>query len=446
MTVREGNLQAPTRHPLDWRNAEFYDEAALEREMERIFDICHGCRRCVSLCQSFPTLFDLVDNSKTMEVDGVAKSDYGKVVDQCYLCDLCYMTKCPYVPPHPWNVDFPHLMLRAKAVGFRQGKSRWRDRLLTSTDRVGRLATIPVVVRMVNKVNTMPSARKAMDKALGVAEGAALPPYNAARFRETAQTSVAWPVRAGARTPGKVAVFATCYVNYNEPGIGHDLVRVLEHNEIPYRLVEKEACCGMPKLELGDLESVEALKDINIGPLAALARAGYAILTAVPSCTLMWKHELPLIFPDDPDVQAVADTMFDPFEYLVLRDKDGLLRKDFTTPLGKVSYHIPCHSRVQNVGQKTREVLEWIPGTVVNTVERCAGHDGTYGVKREFFANSMKIGQPVFRRMAETEPDFVCSDCPIAGRRIAQGMAAAGSAHGARKEHPLTLLRMAYGL
>ena len=446
MTLREGNLVAPTRHPLDWRNAEFYDEAALEREMERIFDICHGCRRCVSLCQSFPTLFDLVDNSKTMEVDGVAKSDYGKVVDQCYLCDLCYMTKCPYVPPHPWNVDFPHLMLRAKAVGFRQGKSRWRDRLLSSTDRVGRLATIPVVVRMVNKANTTPSARKVMDKALGIAESAALPPYNAARFRETARTSVAWPVKAGARAPGKVAIFATCYVNYNEPGIGHDLLRVLEHNQIPYRLVEKEACCGMPKLELGDLESVETLKDLNVGPLAALARAGYAILTAVPSCTLMWKHELPLIFPDDPDVQAVADAMFDPFEYLVLRDKDGLLRKDFTTPLGKVSYHIPCHSRVQNVGQKTREVLEWIPDTVVNTVERCAGHDGTYGVKREFFANSMKIGKPVFRRMAETEPDFVCSDCPIAGRRIAQGMDAEGSAHRARKEHPLTLLRMAYGL
>ena len=192
MTLREGNLVAPTRHPLDWRSAEFYDEAALEREMERIFDICHGCRRCVSLCQSFPTLFDLVDNSKTMEVDGVAKSDYGQVVDQCYLCDLCYMTKCPYVPPHPWNVDFPHLMLRAKAVGFRQGKSRWRDRLLTSTDRVGRLATIPVVVRMVNKANTTPSARKMMDKALGIAQGAELPPYDSARFRETARTSAAW--------------------------------------------------------------------------------------------------------------------------------------------------------------------------------------------------------------------------------------------------------------
>jgi len=446
MTAREGNLQAPTRHPLDWRSPGFYDGAALEREMERVFDICHGCRRCVSLCQSFPTLFDLVDNSKTMEVDGVAKEDYAKVVEQCYLCDLCYMTKCPYVPPHEWNVDFPHLMLRAKAVGFKQGKTRFRDRLLTSTDRVGRLATIPVVVQMVNRANAMPSARKLMDRVLGVAAGAKLPPYDGARFRETAKASVAWPVRDGARTPGKVAVFATCYINYNEPGIGHDLLRILAHNEVPYRIVEKEACCGMPKLELGDLEAVEKLKDINIGPLAKLARDGYAIVTAVPSCTLMWKHELPLIFPDDSDVKAVADAMFDPFEYLVLRDKDGLLRRDFKTPLGKVSYHIPCHSRVQNVGQKTREVLAWIPGTSVHTVERCAGHDGTYGVKSEFFAHSMKIGKPVFRQMGETEPDYVCSDCPIAGRRIMQGMDESGGAHRARKEHPLTLVRMAYGL
>ena len=377
MTIREGNLQAPTRHAVDWRNPAFYDAPALEKEMERVFDICHGCRRCVSLCQAFPTLFDLVDASPTLEVDGVAKHDYAKVVDQCYLCDVCYMTKCPYVPPHPWNVDFPHLMLRAKAVDFRNGRTKLRDRLLTSTDRVGRLATIPVVVQMVNKANVTPVARKLMDKVLGVAAEAKLPPYAKDRFRATAQDSIAWPVRNGQRTPGKVAIFSTCYINYNEPGIGHDLLAVLAHNEIPYRVVEKEACCGMPKLELGDLEAVEKLKNINIPALATLAREGHAILTAVPSCTLMFKQELPLLFPDDDDVRAVADAMFDPFEYLVLRDKDGLLRREFVRPLGKVSYHIPCHSRVQNVGQKTREVLEWIPGTSVHTVERCAGHDGT---------------------------------------------------------------------
>jgi len=446
MTTREGNLLAPTRHPLDWKSPEFYDPAALEKEMERVFDICHGCRRCVSLCQAFPTLFDLVDESKTMEVDGVAKSDYAKVVDQCYLCDLCYMTKCPYVPPHPWNVDFPHVMLRAKAVGLRQKGARARDRLLTDTDRVGKLATIPVVVQMVNKINATPAARKVMEKTIGVAAAAHLPPYDAARFRETVRPSVAWPVRDGTRTPGKVALFATCYVNYNEPSLGHDLVRILEHNEVPYRLVEHEVCCGMPKLELGDLDAVAALKQQNIGPMAAMARDGYAILTPVPSCTLMWKHELPLMFPGEPDLRAVADAMFDPLEYLVQRDKDGLLRKDFKTPLGNVSYHVPCHTRVQNVGQKTREALEWIPGTTVHTVERCAGHDGTYGVKAEFYQNSMKIGRPVFRQMAENEPDYISSDCPIAGRRIAQGIAESGSAHRVRKEHPITLLRIAYGL
>jgi len=446
MTTREGSLEAPTRHPLDWRNPEFYDHAALDKELERVFDICHGCRRCVSLCGAFPTLFDLIDEGKSGEVDDVAKADYGKVVDQCYLCDVCYMTKCPYVPPHPWNVDFPHLMLRAKAVGFRDGKARLRDKILSSTDRLGKLATIPVVVQMVNKANTMPSARAMMEATLGVAAATELPPYAARRFRDHAEPSVAWPVRDGERTPGKVAVFATCYINYNEPGIGHDLLKLLAHNEIPYRLVEKEACCGMPKLELGDLASVEALKEINIPPLAQLARAGYAILTAVPSCTLMFKQELPLMFPDDADVRAVADAMFDPFEYLVARDKDGFIKKVFAQPLGQVSYHIPCHSRVQNVGQKTREALQWVPDTTLNTVERCAGHDGTWGVKKEFFADSMRIGKPVFARMNEDEPDYVSSDCPMASTRIMQGIEDKNGPSSARREHPLTLLRIAYGL
>jgi len=209
--------------------------------------------------------------------------------------------------------------------------------------------------------------------------------------------------------------------------------------------MQGEVCCGMPKLELGDLKSVEKLKDINIPLLAPLARAGYAILSPVPSCTLMFKQEMPLLFPEDSDVRAVAEAMFDPFEYFVLRDKDGLLKKEFVLPLGKVSYQIACHSRVQNMGQKTREALEWVPDTTVNTVERCAGHDGTWGVKTEFFAESMKIGKPVFNRMAETEPDYISSDCPIAGRRIQQGIEAGGGPR-TRKEHPLTLLRLAYGL
>ncbi|HEY5898062.1 MAG TPA: heterodisulfide reductase-related iron-sulfur binding cluster [Burkholderiales bacterium] len=441
--MKEGSLEAPTRHPLDWKSEAFWDQAKAEKELERIFGICHGCRRCVSLCTTFPTLFDLVDESSTMEVDGVKKADYGKVVDQCYLCDLCYMTKCPYVPPHAWNVDFPHVMLRAKAIKFRQGV-KFRDRLLSATDRNGKLAAIPVVAQTVNAVNRFKPARAAMQAVLGVHKDRELPPYAPRKFRSLASSSKTFPVKDGKNTPGKVAIFATCYANYNEPVLGQDLLAILEHNEIPYVLVEKEACCGMPKLELGDLEGVDALKQKNMPMLARYAKDGCAILAPIPSCTLMFKQELPLMYPDDPDAALVRDAMFDPFEYFVLRKRDGLLKTDFKHGLGKVSYHIPCHSRVQNMGQKTREALEMVPGTQVSVVERCSGHDGTWGVKTEYFDNAMKIGRPVFRQMAEAQPQYVSSDCPIAARHILQGMGE--DAKGAIKAHPLTLLRKAYGI
>lgn len=450
MTVREGSLEAPTRHPIAWKRPAFWDEAALEKELERVFDICHGCRRCVSLCGAFPTLFDLVDNSPTMELDGVPKEKYRDVVDQCYLCDMCFMTKCPYVPPHPWNLDFPHLMLRAKAVRFRKHGARARDKLLSSTDALGRLAGIPVVTQTVNAVNRTRPMRALMETQLGVDRNAWIPTYAAKKFRSAVRSNEVFPVRDGQRTPGKVAVYSTCYVNYNEPGIGHDLLRILEHNEIPYVLAEKEACCGMPKLELGDLDAVERLKSVNIPQLARLARAGYAILTAIPSCTLMYKQELPLLFADDPDVAAVKEATWDPFEYLVARHKDGLLKTDFKAPLGTVSYHIPCHGRVQNIGRKTEELLQLLPGTQVNTVERCSGHSGTWGVKKEFHAMAMKIGKPVFRSMAQVRPDYISSDCQLAGHHIEQGIAQfAGEAldgKAPRLAHPLTLVRIAYGL
>lgn len=452
MTVREGSLEAPTRHPIDWKNPSYFDEAACFNEMERVFDICHGCRRCVSLCNAFPTLFDLVDEGPTGEVDGVPKQKYWDVVDQCYLCDVCYMTKCPYVPPHPWDLDFPHLMLRAKAIQFRKGTpTAFRDKNLSSTDRNGKLATIPIVVKAVNAFSKKAVVRDMLDSQLGVHKAAWLPDFAEKPFLRHAQAQASWPVRDGQRTPGKVAVFSTCYVNYNEPGIGHDLLKVLAHNEIPHVVVEKQACCGMPKLELGDLASVEALKNKNMPQMAALARAGYAIVTPIPSCTLMFKQELPLMFPDDADVQAVRAAMFDPFEYLVARLKDGLLKTDFKHELGAVSYHIACHLRVQNVGQKTRELLAEVPGTQVHTVERCSGHAGTWGVKKEFHETALKIGRPVVRQMTQHpqgEPRWVASDCQLAGHHIEQGMgAAAQAADGSSKvAHPLSLLAKAYGL
>lgn len=449
MPPREGSLEAPTRHPIAWKSPEFYDEEATFKELERIFDICHGCRRCVSLCGAFPTLFDLVDEGETGELESVDKKDYWKVVDQCYLCDLCYMTKCPYVPPHEWNLDFPHTMLRAKAIKFRKGEVSFGEKFLSSTDVHGQFAGIPIVVQVANAVNRTKPARAAMENVLDVDRNAWLPALATRKFRSAAPKSQEAPVTDGALTPGKVAIYATCYVNYNEPGIGMDLLKVLAHNDIPYVLVEKEKCCGMPKLELGDLESVDKSKQANIPVLAKYAKEGYAILSAVPSCTLMFKQEIPLMYPDDADVQAVKAAMWDPFEYLSARRRDGLLKMEFSRPLGKVSYHVPCHSRVQNIGRKTEEFLKRIPGTMVHTTERCSGHAGTFGVKKPYHEVAMKIGKPLFKRMADHpdggNPDYISSDCPLGGHHIAQGQErfALGQS---QLEHPLTLVRIAYGL
>ena len=440
---REGSLDAPTRHPLDWKNPDFYNEDALYKELERVFDICHGCRRCVSLCHSFPSLFDLVDESSTMEVDGVAKSDYWTVVDHCYLCDLCYLTKCPYVPPHEWNLDYPHLMLRAKAIKFKKGEVSKRDKLLTSTDTVGRLASIPVVAGVVNKANKSPAIRGLMEKQLGVHRDAVLPEYhsNTTRKRLKSHRSSNVDTQSVGRTMGKVALFTTCYGNVNQPQLGTDLAAVFEHNGIALTLAEKEQCCGMPKLELGDLEAVEKSKQANIPVLAKMIDAGWDIVAPIPSCVLMFKQELPLMFPDDPEVAKVRDHIFDPFEYLMLRHKEGLLKTDFKQPLGKVSYHAACHLRVQKIGLKTRDVLKLIPDTEVNVIERCSGHDGTYAVKKEFHEISMKICRPVFNQVNKAEPDYYASDCPMAGEQIQHGLD-----NGTKAEHPLSLLRRAYGI
>jgi glycerol-3-phosphate dehydrogenase subunit C len=453
---REGSLEAPTRHPLDWRNPQFYDEAALTKELERVFDICHGCRRCFSLCNSFPTLFDAVDASSTGEVDGVDKKVFWEVVDHCYLCDMCFMTKCPYVPPHPWNIDFPHLMLRAKATRNRAKGEGFRNKTLAATDTVGNLAGIPVVAEIVNAVNGSSWGRSLLEKTLGVDPTAPLPKYYSRTARKrldrlgtVASNGAATAGRAAPAaqptegTTGKVALFTTCYGNRNEPELDEDLVAVLEHNDIAVTLIAQEKCCGMPRLELGDLEQVARLKDFNIPQLKKAIDAGYDIVAPIPSCVLMFKQELRLMFPDDADVQQVAKRIFDPFEYLMLRHKAGLLKTDFKTSLGKVSYHVPCHLRVQNIGLKTRDVLKLVPDTTVDVIERCSGHNGTYAVKKEFRAASMKIGKPVMTRVENAKPAHYTSDCPMAGHQIESGLQQMA---GKEPEHPLKLLRIAYGL
>lgn len=438
----EGGLSAPTRHPLAWKEADFYNEESLNKELERVFDICHGCRRCVSLCNSFPTLFDLVDESSTMEVDGVSIDDYSKVVDQCYLCDLCYLTKCPYVPPHEWNVDYPHLMLRAKAVKHSKGETPLRDKVLSATDAVGKLASIPIVVEVVNRANNLKPTRVVLEKALGVHRDAPLPKYssNSARKRLAKRELGSVSVTATDKTTGRIGIFLTCYGNRNAPALVEDMAQIFAHNGVDVALTESEKCCGMPKLEVGDLSAVEELKRTNIPQLMALVRRGYDLTAPIPSCVLMFKQELPLMFPDDEDVRAVAEAFFDPFEYLMLRHREGQLERNFVNTLGSVAYHVPCHQRVQKIGPKTKEVLELVPDTQVTMIERCSGHDGTYAVKKENYAFAKKICRPVISRVEQAAADHFISDCPMAGELIEHGMT------DGRADSAFALLRRAYGI
>jgi len=441
--MREGSLQAPTRHPLGWQDPEFYQEEALLEELERVFDICHGCRRCVSLCDAYPTLFDLVDNSSTMEVDGVAKEDYWKVVDQCFMCDLCYQTKCPYVPPHEWNVDFPHLMLRAKAQQFKKGERKLSHKLLSNTKIQGKVGSLPVVAGIINAANGNATLRKVMEKTLDLDHRAHLPEFHSDTLRRRdkgRRPSASSPQTAGP-TRGKAALFATCYCNLNAPDIGQDLIRVFEHNGIPVRLPDREECCGMPKFEQGDLDSVDKYRRTNIPQLVQLIDHGWDIVAAIPSCVLMFKQELPLMYPQDPDIRKVKEHIFDPFEYLMHRHKAGLLNTQFKQELGKVAWHVPCHQRVQNIGPKTRDVLSLVPGTEIDVIERCSGHDGTYGVRAGTYERSQKIARATINRAKKTGADYLVSDCPMAATQIADGLELKYG-----ETNPLTLLRKAYGI
>jgi Fe-S oxidoreductase len=440
---REGSLEAPTRLSIDWRSPSFTDPAALQAELARVFDICHGCRRCFSLCNSFPTLFDAVDSTDSGELHDVPREAYWQVVEHCYLCDMCYMTKCPYVPPHEWMVDFPHLMLRAKVKRFKDGAPSTRDRILSATDTVGTLAGIPVVAEAVNAFNGSQLGRRVLERTLRVDTEAPVPKYHSRSARRRLRDRIGRSADGSdaGSTRGRVVVFATCYGNRNQPALVEDLVAVLEHNAIGTALAGKERCCGMPKLELGDLEAIENLKEVNVPELDRWVQQGWDITAVVPSCVLMFKQELPLLYPEDERVQRVARAFFDPFEYLMIRHREGKLKVDFTTSLGSISYHVPCHLRVQNMGLKTRDVLALVPGTQIQPIERCSGHDGTYAVKKEYGKISRKIGRPVARQVDSAEAAHFASDCPMAAAQIG-----AITESPTLPSHPIQLLRKAYGI
>jgi glycerol-3-phosphate dehydrogenase subunit C len=445
--MREGSLEAPRRHTIDWQDENFYDRAAIDAELRRVFEICHGCRRCFNLCDSFPRLFDLIDASPSGEMDGVDAKDFGKVVEACTLCDMCFMTKCPYVPPHEWDVDFPHLMLRSRAADFREGKLSWSQRQLVETDRNGKLAgSVAPLANWATKLGNGVT-RPAMEKLADIDRRAALPKFHGRTFALRAK-SAAPAIDEKAPAFGRKAVlFATCFVNYNNPRIGEATRAVLATNGVATE-VAYPGCCGMPQLEQGDIVRVaEQARRVSVA-LAPWVEQGRDIVALVPSCALMLKFEWPLILPGDEAVQRLARATFDVSEYIVdIARKEGLAPGLQKLP-GGVSLHLACHARAQNMGQKAAEMLRLLPEADVAVIERCSGHGGSWGVLKENFDVALKVGRPVARQAATGGKAFVASECPLAATHILQGMAAQGGdgAVPAHAFHPIELFARAYGL
>src|SRR3954454_18641319 len=302
--MREGSLEAPTRHVLRWQDPDFTDRGKTEAEMRRIFDICHGCRRCFNLCEAFPRLFELIDNSPTGELDGVPVSEYQQVADACTLCDMCFMTKCPYVPPHEFNVDFPHVMLRYRAVEQREGRIPRRQRELVKTDRNGRLASLvaPLANWASNRKNTL--TRPLLETSAGIDRNAALPKYHGPTFVMRSKRSAPSLDRTAPANSRKAVLYATCFVNYNNPSIGEATRAVLARNGVETETVYPQ-CCQMPQLEAGDLAKVAAAAKHVAATLGPYIDNGYDVIALVPSCALMLKFEWPLIVPDDQAVKKL---------------------------------------------------------------------------------------------------------------------------------------------
>ena len=445
--MREGSLDAPTRHPIAWEDPDFSDRAKTEAEMRRVFDICHTCRRCFNLCDAFPRLFDLIDGSATGELDSVDAADYGKVADACTLCDMCFMTKCPYVPPHEFNVDFPHLMLRQRAVEEREGKIARPRRELVKTDRNGRLAALaaPLANWAGDRGNGL--TRPLMEKALGVDRRAALPTYHGRTFAMRAKRS-APPVNRAAPAAGRKAVlYATCFVNYNNPAIGEAARAVLARNGVETE-VAYPRCCGMPQFEQGDLAAVAAAAARVAAELEPWIDQGRDVIALVPSCALMLKFEWPLIAPDNPAVAKLSRASFDVAEYIVGIARNEGLAPGLSPLGGAVTLHLACHARAQNMGQKAAEMLRLLPEADVSVIERCSGHGGSWGVLKENFDAAVKVGRPVARQALRNARRFLASECPLAGMHILQGMelAAKGEALPDRSFHPIELMARAYGI
>ena len=448
---QEGGLKAPKLLPIPLDDPAFYDEAEFEKELRRMADISHGCRRCFNLCATFPKLFDAIDASASGEVESLTRSDFEPAIDACTLCDMCFMVKCPYVPPHPLNVDFPHLMLRARAIAARKKGLPFAKNQLTQTDRNGRLGgTIPKIANWVTQTTNTP-CRALMEKALGVDRRAALPKFNTS----TSLKNIPAPNPKAPGFGAKIALYSTCFTTYHDDAIAAAAIAVLAHNGVDLKVVYPE-CYGMPRFEMGCVDEV-AQKALRISKiLAPLAQEGYSVVSLVPSCTLMITKEWPLLHLENPDIQWLSKNTFDVSTYLVhLSKTTGLTPGLKPLPEG-IFLHIPCHARAQNMGRKADEMLKLLPETPLKTMERCSGHGGSWGMMQDHFEDALKVGQPVMRAINREDFSLVASECPLAAMHLDQGcgqMAKTGNTSQDDREktdktfvHPIQIMAHAWNL
>jgi glycerol-3-phosphate dehydrogenase subunit C len=440
----EGSLEAPTRHVIPWQDEAWYDEAALEAELRRVYDICHGCRRCFNLCDAFPILFDQIDESPNEEVDDLTQQQLAKVVDACTLCDMCFMTKCPYVPPHAFDLDFPRLMLRHRAVEHRQGKTSFADRELAETTRNGRLASkVSGLANWASKEGNG-LTRPLMEKVAGIDAKAHLPPYMATPLAKKAAKIIPPPNPDGPAFGRKVAIYAGCHDNFNDDTPGQAALRVFAHQGLEVR-IEYPDCCGMPKFENGDLPAVASAAERISAHFAPLIAEGYDVVPLTTSCALMLKFEWPLIEPENEAVQTLARHTFDVSEYMVRLSREVGLAPIEAMPQ-TIAVHFACHARAQNMGPKAMEMLRLIPEANPQLTERCSGHGGKWGVFKGNFERGIKVGRPAARNLMKSDPDIVVSECPLAGPHLRQVIAANGSDPPERIGHPIEVVARAYGL
>jgi len=443
--MREGSLDSPTRHAIDWQNPRFLDPENLDAEMRRQFDVCHTCRRCFNLCDSFPRLFDLIDEHED-ELLGVDSTGFKGVVDACTLCDMCFLTKCPYVPPHDFNIDFPHLMLRYRAFEKKNAGIPFFDKQLTETDRNGKVASAFAGLANWCSNTSNALARRLLQAVAGVHKDVELPKFHRRTLVARAKTENQVVNAAAPANGRKIALFATCFANYNNPDIGTAALNVLTHNGVEAEVVYP-GCCGMPQLEQGDIGEVAKKAKSTAIALKPYLDKGISVVSLTPSCSLMMKFEWPLILPDDKDIARLAQSSFDISEYVVdIIKKEGLV--EGLEPISEhVALHLACHARAQNMGNKAADMLHAIPHTKVTVVERCSGHGGSWGIKKKNFEVATKFAGQTVRKTAEAKPTHVCSECPLAGKHISQGLEGLGNnaPNVEQSSHPIQLLAKAYG-